>query len=93
MARGAEVLVAGVAQEKEEIIRTRIWAFPLRLVVVKVMAVCPLTLLPLTLHWYWGLLPPLVGLAVKVMLSPWQILVVGEETETEAARLETRETV
>lgn len=36
--------------------------------VVKVGEVCPATFTPLIRHWYKGVVPPLVGLAVNVTL-------------------------
>ena len=42
------------------------------------------TFTPLTLHWYKGLLPPSVGVAVKVTDSPAQMLLSLEEIETVA---------
>ena len=29
------------------------------------------TLVPFTFHWYAGVVPPFVGVAVKVTLVPW----------------------
>jgi hypothetical protein len=54
-----------------------------REVVVKVFCeVLPPWFTPFTCHWYNGLVPPLVGLAVKVMLCPLQMVVALGVTET-----------
>ncbi len=41
---------------------------------VKVEAVSPETLVPFNCHWYAGVEPPFVGVAVKVTLVPEQIV-------------------
>ena len=44
------------------------------------------TLVPLTFHWYEGVVPPLVGVAVKVTLAPEQIVVAVAPTLTLAGK-------
>jgi hypothetical protein len=69
-----EVAVVGLAQVAFEVntqVTTSLFA---RVVVVKVAAVAVLTLLPLIFHWYAGVVPPLVMLAVKVTLAPAQMV-------------------
>ena len=41
----------------------------------------------MTCHWYEGLAPPLVGVAVKVMLAFPQTVVDGEEIVTTGVKL------
>ena len=43
------------------------------------------TLVPFTFHWYDGVDPPLVGVAVNVTAAPAQIVVVGVEMLTDGA--------
>jgi hypothetical protein len=50
-----------------------------RLVDEKFGALVPV-FIPLTFHWYTGLLPPLIGVAVKLIGVPGQTAVAGEET-------------
>ena len=45
------------------------------------------TLLPFTFHWYDGVVPPLVGVAVKVTLVPEQIVVLLVLMPTLAVKL------
>lgn len=45
------------------------WSLLFRLVVVKVALLVPV-FIPFTFHWYTGVLPPLVGVAVKVTPVP-----------------------
>ena len=45
-------------------------------------AVAPLILVPLTFHWYEGIVPPLVGVAVKVTEVPEQTGFAAAATET-----------
>ena len=54
----------------------------LRVAVVKLTPVWPATAVPFTCHWYVGVLPPLVGLAVNVTLWPAQLVGVFEVIET-----------
>ena len=64
---GAEVTDAGVEQLNEDVSRTLTWALLLKLLVVNVKKVWPGTSVPFNVHRYCGLIPPLVGVAVKVM--------------------------
>ena len=52
-------------------------------VVVKIALSVP-TLFPFTFHWYEGVVPPFVGVAVKVTEVPKQIVVAVETIATEA---------
>jgi hypothetical protein len=52
---------------------------------VNVEEVAPPTFVPLSCHWYVGVAPPLVGVAVKVTGSPAQIVAPVEVILTEAA--------
>ena len=95
MAIGVEVAVCGLAQLKDEVSWTDTCCPFVREEVVKVKAVWPETAFPLILQIYPGLLPPLVGLAVKVMLWSAQIAFEGKDelTDTAGTRLLTRLTV
>ena len=44
-------------------------------------------MLPFTFHWYVGVVPPLVGVAVKVTEVPAQTGLAEAETETLTGRL------
>jgi hypothetical protein len=69
-----EVAVVGLAQAALDV-STQVTASELaRVVEVKVAALVP-TLVPFTFHWYAGVVPPLVGVAVKVTEAPEQIVV------------------
>jgi hypothetical protein len=68
-----EVAVVGLAQAALDV-STQVTASELaRVVEVKVAALVP-TLVPFTFHWYAGVVPPLVGVAVKVTEAPAQIV-------------------
>ena len=41
---------------------------------------------PFTFHWYEGVAPPFVGVAVKSTLVPAQIVVAEAETETDGVK-------
>ena len=45
-------------------------------------AVAPLILVPLTFHWYAGVVPPFVGVAIKVTKVPEQTGFAEAATET-----------
>ena len=49
--------------------------------------VAPGTLVPFNFHWYVGVAPPLVGVAVKVTEVPAQTGLAEAETETLTGRL------
>jgi hypothetical protein len=69
-----EVAGLPVAQVAFEVI-TQVTVLPFaRAVLVYVELLVP-TLEPLSFHWYTGVVPPLVGVAVKVTLVPEQIVV------------------
>jgi hypothetical protein len=61
-----------VAQLALLVITTETTSLLIRVVVVNVAAVCPLTGLPFILHWNAGALPLLTGEAVKVTGDPEQ---------------------
>jgi hypothetical protein len=50
---------------------------------VKVTALAPGTLVPFICHWYVGIVPPFVGVALNVILLPAQIEVELAVTKTE----------
>jgi hypothetical protein len=54
---------------------------------VYVAVLAPLTFTPFTLHWYVGLAPPLVGVAVKVTAAPEQTEAFGVVMRTLGVRL------
>ena len=76
-----EVAVAGEAQGALEVITTDTWSASARVVEVKVAALVP-ALMPLTFHWKEGVVPPLVGVAVKVTDCPVQMEVEEAVMET-----------
>ena len=84
------LLIAGTGegQVSLEIISTLTW-FPFkRELVVKTVLLIP-TGVPPTYHWYTGLEPPFVGVAVNVKLVPAQILFDGDtEIETDGVIVE-----
>ena len=77
------VAVTGFAQGSLLLIVTVTISPLFKVVVVKVEDVCPATFTPLIFHWYVGVVPPLVGVAVKVTEPPVHIEVVLEAIETE----------
>lgn len=80
MAVGAEV------QTSLEVISTVTLLPSVRVEVVKVGLLVP-TLFPFTFHWYIGVVPPLVGVAVKVIEFPGQISVSVAETVTDGVTI------
>jgi hypothetical protein len=77
-----DVAVAGSAQAELEVM-TQVTACPLvSAVVVKVALLVP-ALVPSTFHWYDGVLPPLVGVAVNVTELPLHTVVLGVEIVTD----------
>ena len=76
------VAVVGLAQASLLVITTVTASLFASVVVVNVALVCPATGLPLTIHWYVGVAPPLTGVAVKVILPPAQIDVAVEMIDT-----------
>lgn len=66
-----DVAVAGLAQSALEVITQDIICPPVRLLTVKSVLLIP-AFVPSTFHWYAGLAPPLVGVAVKVIEAPSQ---------------------
>jgi hypothetical protein len=76
------VAVAVVVQLALEVIITLTWSPFARLVVVNVGELGP-AFVPFTCHWYVGVLPPLVCVAVKVTLFPEQIDVDDALIETD----------
>ena len=67
------VAVTGFAQGSLLVITT-LTTSPLdSVVLVKVGPVCPAIFIPFITHWYVGLAPPLVGIALKVTGLPVQI--------------------
>ena len=54
---------------------------------VNVEEVAPPTFVPLICHWYVGVVPPLVGVAVKTTGSPAQIVAPVEVILTDAGRI------
>ena len=60
-----------------DVITTRITSPFANVVVVYVELVAPAMLLPLSCHWYVGVVPPFVGVAVKVTLVVAQIGLTG----------------
>jgi tetrahydromethanopterin S-methyltransferase subunit E len=54
-------------------------------VVVNVLLLVP-ALVPFTFHWYVGVVPPLVGVAVNVTLVPEHIVVADADTDTLAGK-------
>jgi hypothetical protein len=69
-----ELALAEVKQAAFEVKRTVTISLFNKLVVVKVALFVPADK-PFTAHWYTGVVPPLVGVAVKVTLVPAQIVV------------------
>lgn len=63
------VAVVGLAQEAFDVI-TQLTICPFVKVVVVYVALLVPTLLPFTFHWYDGVVPPLLGVAVKVTEAP-----------------------
>ena len=77
-----EVPVAGTAQARLEV-KTTLTISPFdKVVVVSAGALVPV-LTPFSCHWYAGVVPPLVGVAVKITLVPGQIIVDDAATTTE----------
>ena len=79
--------MAGLAHENEEVNVTET-VFPFaNVLVINVEAVWPVTAVPFTLQIYPGFVPPLVALAVNVILCPAQIVFPTTEdvAETEGA--------
>lgn len=72
-----EVAVSGDAQLSDEVI-TQLTTFPLVSVVVVYVGLLVPVLTPFNFHWYEGLDPPLVGVAVNVTEVPAHIVVPGE---------------
>ena len=72
------MLVAkGVVVHSALLVNTTVtWSPLFNVVVVKVDEVAPATFDPLICHWYAGAEPPFVGVAVKVIEKPAQIVVV-----------------
>ena len=73
----------GVALE----VSVQVTASPLTRVLVMNVALFVPSLLPLTFHWYTGVVPPLTGVAVKVTGVPAQIVVLSATMPTEAVRI------
>ena len=71
-----EVAVAGEAHDELEVI-TQVTTAPLVSVVLVNVALLVPAFTPFTFHWYDGVLPPLVGVAVNVTAEPGQKLVDG----------------
>jgi len=69
------VAVAGLAHAALLVITTVTLSPAASVEVVNVDAVCPATAVPLTNHEYVGVVPPLVGVAVNVMLPPVQVVI------------------
>jgi hypothetical protein len=67
-----EVAVVGLAQPSLDVNVTAITS-PLFKALLLYVAELPPTFAPLTVHWYAGVVPPLVGLAVNVTLVPAHI--------------------
>lgn len=82
-----KLLVAGlpVAQVAFEVICTVTTSLLARAVVVNALLFMP-ALLPFIFHWYAGVAPPLVGVAVKVTEPPEHIVVVDAAMLTLAGR-------
>ena len=78
------VAVRGLAHKAVEVIITDTTAPLVKVEVVKVGLFDP-AFTPFTCHWYDGLLPPFVGVAVNVTDVPGQILLVDALTETDGA--------
>lgn len=83
-----EVAVTGEAQEAVDVITTDIASLLVSVLLEKVLLVAPVTFAPLILHWYPGVVPPLVGFAVNVAKAPAQIVVVGVVIATDGTMLE-----
>ena len=77
------VAVSGFAQGSLLLIVTVTISPLFKVVVVKVDVVCPATGAPLIIHWYVGLVPPLVGVAVNVTDPPAHIEVVFAVIDTD----------
>ena len=60
---------------------------PLFNVFVPKVALFVPALLPLTFHWYTGVVPPLTGVAVKLTVVPAQIVVASATMLTEEVRI------
>ena len=73
----------GVAFE----VSVQVTASPLLSVLLLKVALFVPALLPLTFHWYTGVVPPLTGVAVKVTEVPAQIVVLSATMLTEAVRI------
>jgi hypothetical protein len=69
------VAVAVVMQLALEVIITLTWSPLVSVLEVKVAELVP-AFTPFTCHWYTGVVPPLLGAAVKVIALPEQIVVV-----------------
>ena len=85
IAIGVEVAVAGAAQVAVDVI-TQVTTSPFINPLLEYELPVP-TLLPFTFHWYEGV-PPLVGVAVKVIFEPEQIVVADAATDTAGTTVE-----
>ena len=82
MAIGVLVALTGEAQGAFEVITTVTLSPLLNVADEKVELLLP-TLTPFTLHWYCGLVPPLTGVAVKLIVVPGQVVVAEAATLTD----------
>ncbi len=83
MVRLFDVAVVGLAQGEFDVMITEITSPLLSAEVANVGLFVPV-LFPFLRHWYDGVVPPLLGVPVKVMVCPEQIVVPGlAEIETE----------
>jgi hypothetical protein len=74
--------VAEVTHVADEV-RVQVTVLPLASVVLVKVALFVPAFIPFTFHWYAGVAPPLVGVAVKVTEAPAQIVVAEAEMVTD----------
>lgn len=79
--------VIGLTQASLLVITTMTSSLLARVVMVKVLLLVP-SFTPFTCHWYAGKVPPLKGVAVKVMLPPAHMDVNGEAIVTDGVTVE-----
>src|SRR6476660_2316277 len=81
------LVAVGVDTQARSLVMITVTTSPsFSVVVVKVGESVP-AFVPLTCHWYDGLLPPFVGVAVKVTEAPSQMLVVDATILTDGSTL------